>query len=100
MARKNKTKSKSVYERIEEKKQNIKEVEEMLVQLNNELQKLFAEKDQLEMELLLQAMKEKGLTINEALSKFESESLQKKETSASKINNKKAIKEIAEDVAE
>lgn len=64
MARKS---TKSVYERIEEKKQNIKEVEEMLAQLNNELQELYSEKDDLEMRLLLSKVKESGLDIDEAL---------------------------------
>ena len=58
---------KSVYERIEDKKNNIKETEELLVQLNNELQELYTEKDELEMKQLLDAMKTKGLDINEAL---------------------------------
>ena len=49
-------KSKSVYERIEEKLQSIKEAEELLVQLNNELQELYNEKDDLEMRQLLDMM--------------------------------------------
>lgn len=97
MARKNKTKSKSVYERIEEKKKNIKEVEDMLDQLNNELQELYLEKDDLEMRQLLEAMKSKGLSINEALSKFESESLQNKETTTSKTRNKKTATDDTEE---
>lgn len=61
------TSKKSVYERIEDKLQNIKETEELLVQLNNELQELYSEKDDLEMRQLLEAMKTKGLDINKAL---------------------------------
>ena len=81
MARPNR---KSVYERIEDKLQNIKETEELLVQLNNELQELYSEKDDLEMRQLLEAMKSKGLNINEALAKFESSAEQK----TSKTKNK------------
>ena len=64
MARKS---TKSVYERIEEKKQNINEVEEMLAQLNNELQELYTERDNLQMSQLFETMKAKGLDIDEAL---------------------------------
>ena len=64
MARKS---TKSVYERIEEKKQNINEVEEMLAQLNTELQELYTERDNLQMSQLFEAMKTKGLDIDEAL---------------------------------
>ena len=84
MARKSKSKGISVYERIEDKLQNIKETEELLVQLNNELQDLYGEKDDLEMRQLLEAMKSKGLNINEALAKFESSAEQK----ISKAKNK------------
>lgn len=85
MARKNKTKSKSVYERIEEKKQNIKDAETVLAQLNDELQELFAEKDDLEMRQLLEAMKSKGLNINEALAKFDENTEQKIAKTKNKI---------------
>ena len=61
------TSKKSVYERIEEKKLSIKETEELLVQLNNELQELYTERDNLQMNQLFEAMKTKGLDINEAL---------------------------------
>lgn len=67
------TSKKSVYERIEDKKQTIKETEELLTTLNEELQTLNLEKDDLEMRLLLAKVKEKGLTIDEALLKFEDE---------------------------
>lgn len=93
------TSKKSVYERIEEKKQSIKEAEEMLVQLNNELQELFGEKDELEMRQLLEAMKSKGLTIDQALAKFESES-QAKEVKVSKTKSKKPDEEIIENTEE
>lgn len=77
---------KSVYERIEDKKQTIKETEELLATLNEELQTLNLEKDDLEMRQLLEAMKSKGLTINEALSKFESERAEDAKTSKAKKN--------------
>ena len=60
-------KSKSVYERIAEKEQNIKEAEDTLKRLNEELQELFAEKDDLEMRQLLSQMKANNLDINKAL---------------------------------
>lgn len=58
---------KSVYERIEDKLQNIKEEEAILAQLNNELQELYTERDNLQMSQLFEAMKTKGLDIDEAL---------------------------------
>ena len=61
------TSKKSVYERIEEKLQNIKETEELLAQLNDELQELYTERDNLQMSQLFEAMKTKGLDIDEAL---------------------------------
>lgn len=81
-------KLKSVYERIEEKLQDIKETEKLLATQNEELQTLYLEKDDLEMRQLLEMMKSKGLTIDQALAKFEGESEQK----ASKAKNKKAVK--------
>lgn len=94
MARVNK---KSVYERIEDKLQNIKETEELLATLNEELQTLYSEKDDLEMRQLLEMMKSKGLTIDQALAKFESEA-PAKEVKASKPRNKKSedVLEIVE----
>ena len=58
---------KSVYGRIEDKVQNIKETEELLAQLNDELQELYTERDNLQMAQLFEAMKTKGLDIEEAL---------------------------------
>lgn len=60
-------KTKSVYERIQEKQDEILKTEEMLKTLNYELQELFQEKDDLEMRLLLQKVKEKKLDITKAL---------------------------------
>jgi DNA-binding transcriptional MerR regulator len=87
MARKIKSKTVSVYERIELKLQDIKKTEELLALQNKELQTLYSEKDDLEMRQLLEAMKSKGLNINEALAKFESEIEQK----TSKVKNKKEV---------
>ena len=88
---------KSVYERIEEKLQNIKETEELLATQREELQTLYLEKDDLEMRQLLEMMKSKGLTIDQALAKFESES-QTKEEKSSRSKNKKSedVSEIVE----
>lgn len=58
---------KSVYERIEDKKNEITKTEELLEQLNDDLQELFKEKDKLEMELLLAKVRERGLNIDQAL---------------------------------
>ena len=60
-------KAKSVYERIEEQKNKIRETEGILAQLNNELQELNLEKDDLEMRQLLETVKSNGLNINKAL---------------------------------
>lgn len=60
-------KSKSVYERIADKKEEILKAEEVLAQLKENLQVLYSEKDDLEMRLLLEKMKAKGLNIDEAL---------------------------------
>ena len=63
-------KPKSVYKRIDDKKEKIKQTEELLVQLNNELQTLYDERDSFEMKSLFDAMKEKGLNIEEALNQI------------------------------
>ena len=60
-------KSKNVYERIEDKKENIREAEGTLKRLNEELQELLAEKDDLEMRQLLSQMKANNLDINKAM---------------------------------
>lgn len=86
-------KSKSVYERIEEKLQEKKEAEEMLAKINEELQELYSEKDSLEMKLLLEAMKAKGFSIDEALSKLHNESV----AAEKKLKTKKIVDEKIED---
>ena len=59
---------KTVYERIEMKEEEIKRAEENLIKLNNELQDLCDERDQLEMNQLFATMREKGLTVKQAIS--------------------------------
>lgn len=62
---------KSVYERIEDMLQSIKQTEELLATQNKELEALYLEKDDLEMKQLLNMMKSKGLTIDQALTLLE-----------------------------
>ena len=85
------TSKKSVYERIDEKLQNIKEAEESLATLHEELQTLYLEKDDLEMRQLLEMMKAKGLTIDEAAKLFQDDFVEGKES------KKKAKKEAVEE---
>ena len=61
---------KNIYDRINDKKNEILKAEEYLVKLNNELQALISEKETLEMKLLLQKVKEAGLDIEQALNKL------------------------------
>lgn len=90
---------KSVYERIEDKLQNIKETEELLATLNNELQELYTERDNLQMNQLFEAMKTKGLDIEEALKLLHTSSPsgqdndQDNEQDKPKRRNKKVITE-------
>jgi DNA-binding transcriptional MerR regulator len=88
---------KSVYERIENKLQNIKEAEEVLAQLNKELQELYTERDNLQMTQLFEAMKTKGLDINEALRLLSNSQEQNDEEEKPK---KKVKKEVIEKVVE
>ena len=88
------TSRKSVYERIEDKLQNIRETEEVLAQLNNELQELYTERDNLQMAQLFEAMKTKGLDIDEALRLLSNSSEQNIEQDKPK---KKVKKEIIEE---
>ena len=66
-------KTKTVYERIEEKLNVIKETEELLVKLNEELKDLYVEKDELEMRLLIAKVKENGIDIETALLRLSTE---------------------------
>ena len=79
---------KNIYQRIEEQKNKIKETEELLVTLNNELQDLYAEKDMNEMKLLLAKMKESGLDIETALAKLSTDSLKDKDKKDVSSKNK------------
>lgn len=63
-------KSKSVYERIEDKKVQIKEEEKRLKQLNIELKELFSEKDDLEMRQLFEYAKTNNITLDQIKSHF------------------------------
>lgn len=67
------TPRKTVYERINEKQQKIKETEKLLLQLNVELKELYSEKDDLEMKTLLAAMKERNLDIEQAVKMLHAE---------------------------
>ena len=60
-------KAKTIYERIEDQQIKIKETEEMLKALNNELQYLYVERDKEEAEKLFALMKANGLTIEKAV---------------------------------
>jgi biotin-(acetyl-CoA carboxylase) ligase len=58
---------KSVYERIEDKREEIKSAEEVLRNLHEELKVLLQEKDELEMKQLLEQMKANNLDISQAI---------------------------------
>jgi hypothetical protein len=64
------TVKKNVYERIEDMLEQQKIKEQELENIHQQLQDLYKEKDELEMRLLLQKVKESGLNIDEALSKL------------------------------
>lgn len=62
--------NKTVYERIENKKEEIKIAQEKLEQLNTQLQTLIKEKDNLEMKKLFETMKKNGISLEDALKKL------------------------------
>lgn len=62
--------NKTVYERIENKKEEIKLAQEKLEQLNVQLQNLIKEKDNLEMKKLFETMKKNGISLEDALKKL------------------------------
>ena len=62
--------NKTVYERIESKKEEIKLAQEKLEQLNIQLQNLIKEKDNLEMKKLFETMKKNGISLEDALKKL------------------------------
>lgn len=71
-------KSKSVYERIEDKKIQINEQEERLKQLNAELKELFSEKDDLEMRQLFEYTRTNNITLDQIKSHFKDTNSDKK----------------------
>ena len=62
--------NKTIYERIESKKEEIKLAQEKLEQLNVQLQNLIKEKDNLEMKKLFETMKKNGISLEDALKKL------------------------------
>ena len=68
MARKSKIVS--VYERINQKKNEIQQEENVLAKLNNELKELYKEQDNEEMLRMLEAIRSNGLDIETALTKL------------------------------
>lgn len=59
------TKSKSIYQKIEETRSQIESTEQQLIQLKAQLEELLKEKDELEMKQAWQLIKNKGVTIEE-----------------------------------
>lgn len=64
---------KDVYTRINDKKDEIKQMEEQLIRLNEELKELLKEQDELEMNRMLDAIRNQGIDIETALAKLLSE---------------------------
>lgn len=64
------TSKKDVYTRIDDKKEEIKQAEEQLAKLNEELKELLREQDELEMTRMLEAIRNQGIDIETALSKL------------------------------
>ena len=93
-------KPKSVYERIEEKEQEILETKELLQRLNEELVVLNNEKDDLEMHQLFELMRAKGLSINEAVELLHSSNTQQEEDKKTKRKSRKEPVEDLETVTE
>lgn len=91
---------KNVYERIEDKKKEILEAEQLLATLNKELEVLKTEQDELEMKLLLETMKTKGLSINEALAKISGNSEPVNEVIVPKTKKKKADNDVINNTEE
>ena len=61
---------KNVYERIADKKADIAQAEEYLVQLNEELKELLREQDELEMSRMLAAIRDQNIDIETELTKL------------------------------
>ena len=64
------TSKKDVYTRIDDKKEEIRQAEEQLAKLNEELKELLREQDELEMTRMLEAIRNQGIDIETALSKL------------------------------
>ena len=64
------TSKKDVYVRIHDKKEEIRQAEEQLAKLNEELKELLREQDELEMTRMLEAIRNQGIDIETALSKL------------------------------
>jgi len=64
---------KDVYVRIADKKEEIRQTEELLTQLNEELKVLYKEQDELEMSRMLETIRSQGIDIETALAKLLSE---------------------------
>ena len=64
------TSKKDVYTRIDDKKEEIRQAEEQLAKLNEELKELLREQDELEMSRMLEAIRNQGIDIETALSKL------------------------------
>ena len=62
---------KTIYERIEDKENEIAKTQENLTKLNEELSILCSERDEFEMKQLFDLMKKKGLSIHEAMKLFQ-----------------------------
>ena len=64
------TSKKDVYTRIEDKKEEIRQAEEQLAKLNEELKDLLKEQDELEMSRMLTAIRDQNIDIETALAKL------------------------------
>ena len=64
------TSKKDVYTRIDDKKEEIKQAEEQLAKLNEELKELLREQDELEMTRMLSAIRDQNIDIETALAKL------------------------------
>ena len=61
---------KDVYVRINDKKEEIRQAEEQLTKLNEELKELLREQDELEMSRMLAAIRDQNIDIETALAKL------------------------------
>ena len=61
---------KDVYVRINDKKEEIRQAEDQLTKLNEELKELLREQDELEMSRMLAAIRDQNIDIETALAKL------------------------------